>query len=198
MIFLVPRELPGFDRKSLLGIWVGLLAPACSRQQPCASAMRRFGGTVDLNASSLGGLDSSMLSMGGGCGEVNTTAHLEARKSLSSSQFGRGSFVKPSGAPPSTKKPAFPSGRPSMAHQLGDRCVQPPPGWARGQLFFYFLLCLLCLHPAPSLPLTLARTHHAHTVRAQAPECHAGSPNPGWRQRCGWRRCSACHDEAAC
>jgi hypothetical protein len=90
--------------------------------------MRRVGGALDLNSSSLGGaalggLDSSMLSMGGGCGEIDTTARLGARASLSASQFGRGSFVRPGGAPPSAKKPAAAHGRPSLALQPGDRCV---------------------------------------------------------------------------
>lgn len=90
--------------------------------------MRRVGGALDLNSSSLGGaalggLDSSMLSMGGGCGDIDTTARLGARASLSASQFGPGSFVRPGGAPPSAKKPAAAHGRPSLALQPGDRCV---------------------------------------------------------------------------
>jgi hypothetical protein len=93
---------------------------------------RGLGGALDLNSSSLGGaalggLDSSMLSMGGGCGDIDTTARLGgARASLSASQFGRGSFVRPGGGaapPPSTKKPAAVHGRPSLALQPGDRCV---------------------------------------------------------------------------
>ena len=83
---------------------------------------RAFGARVDPNnnSSSLG-LDVSMLSVGGGCGEINTTARMGGhRESLSSSQFGRGSFVRPGGAPPSAKKPVFASGRPSMA-PMGDR-----------------------------------------------------------------------------
>ena len=141
--------------------------------------MRRFGGTVDLNASSLGGLDSSMLSMGGGCGDINTTAHLEARKSLSSSQFGRGSFVKPSGAPPSSKKPVFPSGRPSMAHQLGDRCVQAASQAARGQLLFWGAACACGLSLSPQLSHTRAHTHNTHAHMRRRLSAMQGRPTLG-------------------
>jgi len=73
-------------------------------------------GPVDLNSSSLG-LDASMLSMG--CEAIDTTARLDSRKSLSSSQIGRSSFVRP--APPSAKKSLL-TGRPSLMPG-GDRCV---------------------------------------------------------------------------
>ena len=93
--------------------------------------IRRFG--AELNNSIGGGLDASMLSYaGGGACDIDTTARLNpgARASLSASQFGRGSFVKPGGAPPSTKKPAFPAGRPSLALQMGDRCAAAGAGGA--------------------------------------------------------------------
>ena len=73
-------------------------------------------GQVDLNSSSLG-LDASMLSMG--CEAIDTTARLDARKSLSSSQVGRSSFIRP--APPSAKK-SLATGRPSLMPG-GDRYV---------------------------------------------------------------------------
>lgn len=70
-------------------------------------------GVGDLNSS----LDASMLSMGG----LDTTARLEARKSLSSSGLGRASFVK--AAPGTAKKPAFGVGRPSIASKENvERC----------------------------------------------------------------------------
>ena len=75
-------------------------------------------GLGDLNAS----LDASMCSVGG----LDTTARLEARKSLSSSGVGRASFIK--AAPgTATKRPAFGVGRPSMAannKENGDRCAR--------------------------------------------------------------------------
>ena len=80
-----------------------------------------FGYARDANAS----VDLSML---GGGGDINTTARLgEARKSLSSSQIGRGSFVRGGGGggggPASAKKSMFGAGRPSIALQGGDKCV---------------------------------------------------------------------------
>jgi len=79
---------------------------------------------ADLN----GSLDASALSFGGG---VDTTARLDARKSLSSSGLGRASFLAKAPAPGTAKKPAFGVGpRASMAAKEngGDRCV----GAARG------------------------------------------------------------------
>ena len=72
-------------------------------------------GAGDLNAS----LDASMLSAAGG---LDTTARLEARKSLSSSGLGRASFIKTA---PSAKKQPFAAGRPSLAKENagGDRCA---------------------------------------------------------------------------
>ena len=70
-------------------------------------------GAHDANASAL---DASML--GGGGGDLNTTARLESRKSLSSSQ--RGSFFQK--GVPSAKKPTFGAGRPSLAvKENGDK-----------------------------------------------------------------------------
>jgi hypothetical protein len=76
----------------------------------------------DANAS----MDASMLGGGGG-GDINTTARLDTRKSLSSSQIGRGSFVRGGGGgggPASAKKSMFGAGRPSIALQGGDKCVR--------------------------------------------------------------------------
>jgi hypothetical protein len=71
-------------------------------------------GLGDLNAS----LDASHISAGGG---LDTTARLEARKSLSSSAVGRMSFIK--AAPGTAKKPTFGVGRPSIASKENvDRC----------------------------------------------------------------------------
>ena len=97
------------------------------------NAMYRGGvlGAADVNTS----LDASMLAGGGG--DLNTTARLEARKSLSSSHGGRGSLFR-GGAVPSAKKPAFGVGRPSLAvKENADKCV-------RGKLFcLLFPLCWL-------------------------------------------------------
>jgi len=73
-------------------------------------------GMADLN----GSLDSSMLSVG----NVDTTARLEARKSLNlnSSGVGRMSFIK--SAPGTVKNTVLGIGRLSMASKENDRCVR--------------------------------------------------------------------------
>lgn len=129
------------------------------------TTMRRaFGAPVDINTSIGGGLDASMLS----CDNIDTTARLDSRKSLSSSQFGRNSFIKP-GAPPSAKKSLAVPGRPSLMPG-GDRCVlgthfKGPRGaqWLSQGLGVGTNRYWGRQTPCPCLPVPYAHTPHALT-----------------------------------
>lgn len=159
-----------------------------------APEMRKFGGAVDLNISSLGGLDASMLSMGGG--GCDDTARLQARHSLSTSQFGRGSFVRPGGAPPSSKKPVFASGRPSLAPQPGDRCVaplfarailrQPPQPPMSSPLLLTTHLCAL-LPPVTPRRLSAAQGRPTLGGGMSAPKLRADMPDPRPLNTAAWK-----------